>query len=255
MYKPIKELGQNFLVDKNISRDVVDALEVVDGDEIIEIGPGHGAVTEALGNRVKGTKSVVRAVEVDERFIGKLVNMFLYDPNVKIVEDNILDYLPDYEPQGEFKIIGSLPYYITSPILHVVIKMEKLPKICVFLIQDEVAIKVSSTSPDASYLSSFTQTFFDVEYLFKVEKDMFKPEPKVNGAVIKLVRRDANYDRKFIEKYEGFLHKGFASPRKMLNKQFTKDELEKGGIHASLRPQNLSADEWVKFFEDLHNEV
>lgn len=254
MYKPIKELGQNFLVDKNISRYMVEALGVVNGDEIIEIGPGHGAVTEVLGDRIKGTKSVVRAVEVDERFIGKLVNMFLYDHNVKIVEDNILDYLPDFKPQGEFKIIGSLPYYITSPILHTIIKMKKLPSVCVLLVQDEVAHKVSNTSPDASYLSSFTQTFFDVKYLFKVKKDMFKPEPKVNGAVIKLSKREVNFDYDFIERYEGFLHKGFASPRKMLNKQFTKEELEKGGIDASLRAQNLSADQWLKFFKDLHNE-
>ena len=254
MYKAIKELGQNFLIDKNISRDMVEALDVIDGDEIIEIGPGHGAVTQALAEKVRNTKSVVRAIEVDERFIGKLVNMFLYDPNVKIIDGNILDYLPNYEPQGDLKVIGSLPYYITSPILHMIIKLEKLPNICVFLIQDEVAKKVSAVSPDASYLSSFTQVFFDVEYLFKVDKEVFKPEPKVNGAVIKLVKKDVEYPPEFIEKFEGFLHKGFASPRKMLNKQFSDEELQKGGIDSTLRPQNLSSDEWVKFFKELHHE-
>jgi len=251
MFKAIKALGQNFLLDKQIGWDMADALGVVEGDEVVEIGPGHGVVTEALADKVKNTSCVLYTVEIDERFIKKLVGKFSRDKNIKIIQDNILDYFPNFEPKGEFKIIGSLPYYITSPIIHSIIEMQKLPQTCVFLIQKEVGEKITSKSPDSSYLSVYIQTFFDVEYLFKVSRTEFKPEPKVDGGVIKLTKKDVNFNSEFKKKYRGFLHKGFGSPRKMLNKRFSKEELEKGGIDPILRPQNLSADEWLKFYKAL----
>ena len=249
MFKPIKALGQNFLMDRQVGWDMVDALGVAGGDEIIEIGSGHGVVTEALADKVRNTSCVLYTIEIDERFIQKLVNKFSRDKNIKVVQGNILDFLPNFEPKREFKIIGSLPYYITSPIIHAVIEMQKFPQTCVFLIQKEVAEKISLKSPDSSYLSVYIQTFFDVEYLFKVARTEFKPEPKVDGGVIKLTKKDINFDSEFKKRYRGFLHKGFGSPRKMLNKRFSKEELEKGGINPKIRSQNLSSDEWLKFYK------
>lgn len=253
MFKSIKALGQNFLLDKQTALDMVEKLDVEGISEIIEIGSGHGVVTEALADKIRDTSCVLYTVEIDERFIKKLTSRFSHDENIRIIQDNILDYLPNFEPRGEFKVIGSLPYYITSPIIHAVIEMRKLPQACVFLIQKEVGEKISSKSPDSSYLSVFIQTFFDVEYLFTVSRTQFKPEPKVDGGVIKLTRKDVKFDSEFKKKYKGFLHKGFGSPRKMLNKKFSKEELEKGGIDSNLRPQNLSSDEWLKFYKVLQS--
>jgi len=251
MYDSIKSLGQNFLMDRSVVWDMVKALDIQNEDHIIEIGPGHGALTEILIDIVRDTQTTIDAVEIDERFYEKLLGMYSNDRNIRLVNEDILDWLPRFYPKNDFKIIGSLPYYITSPIIHAIIHMKKRPKICVLLIQKEVAEKIKSKIPDSSYMSCFVQTFFDVDYVGKVPKNRFKPEPKVDGGILKLTRREGDVTSEFVHKYEGFLHKAFASPRKMLNKVFTKEELEKGKIDSTLRAQNLSADDWARFYQAL----
>ena len=252
MYEPVKSLGQNFLVDRSVVWDMVKALDIKTGDYIIEIGPGHGALTEVLGDIVRDTETTVDAVEIDERFYEKLLGMYSHDKNIRLVNEDILRWLPRFYPDNDFKIIGSLPYYITSPIIHAIIHMKKRPKVSVLLIQKEVAEKIKSKIPDSSYMSCFVQTFFDVEYIGKVSKNRFKPEPKVDGGILKLTRKEGDVTSEFVYKYEGFLHKAFANPRKMLNKMFTKEELLKGNIDPTLRAQNLSADDWGKFYQVLY---
>lgn len=253
MYAPIKELGQNFLLDDSVVRTMVEALNIDGSEDIIEIGPGHGALTEVVAERIVGLNTKLLAVEIDERFCQKLEEMFAEDSNVEIVCEDILDYLPTFTTDRPLKILGSLPYYITSPILHRIIKMKTAPNLCVLLIQKEVAEKVKSKAPDASYISSFVQTFYDVEYLGKVEAKKFNPVPEVDGGIIRLVKKNFSMEPDLVEKYEGFLHKAFSHPRKMLNKVFTKEELEKGDVDPNLRAQNLNAEEWLSFFRVLYN--
>jgi 16S rRNA (adenine1518-N6/adenine1519-N6)-dimethyltransferase len=255
MFEPIKELGQNFLTDTRIAENMVYAVELSQDEDVIEIGPGHGILTEVLTQKLEGTGSRIFAVEIDERLCKKLEDMFLEYENTNIICANILDYLPAFKPEKSFKILGSLPYYITSPILHKIIKMKTLPEVCVLLVQEEVAGKVKSKAPDSSYISSFVQTFFDVSYLGKVEAKKFNPVPEVDGGIIKLTKKSVSVSLNFIEKYEGFLHKAFSHPRKMLNKAFSKEELEKGNINPNLRAQNLDAAEWLKFFRVLNPEI
>jgi 16S rRNA A1518/A1519 N6-dimethyltransferase RsmA/KsgA/DIM1 with predicted DNA glycosylase/AP lyase activity len=135
--------------------------------------------------------------------------------------------------------------------------MKVLPEACVFLVQKEVAEKISNKAPDSSYLSSFVQSFFTVEYLGKIEAKKFNPVPEVDGGIIKLVNLHPNvrFDPEFIEKYEGFLHKAYSHPRKMLNKAFSKEDLLKGDIDTNLRAQNLDAGEWLSFFKLLYPDI
>ena len=133
--------------------------------------------------------------------------------------------------------------------------MPTVPQTAVLLVQKEVAEKIKNNAPDSSYMSSFVQTFFDVKYLGKVPSKKFNPEPKVDGGIIKMVKKeDANLDLVFIRKYEGFLHKAYSNPRKMLNKVFKKEELERGTINPTLRAQNLDAEEWLSFYKKI-NEI
>ncbi|HNS71225.1 MAG TPA: 16S rRNA (adenine(1518)-N(6)/adenine(1519)-N(6))-dimethyltransferase RsmA [bacterium] len=251
-FEPKKHLGQNFLLDTDIIRIIIDNINLEDGEEFIEIGPGHGVLTQMAASRIKGKDKKIYAVEIDERFCRKLETMFLEDPGIIIICKDVLDYLPEFSPKGEFKIFGSLPYYITSPIIHGVIKMKKQPKQCVFLIQKEVAEKINCKAPDSSYLSSFVQTFYEVAYLGKVPADRFDPKPEVDGGIISLERKNISYNSDFVSKYEGFLHRAYSHPRKMLNKIFTKEELEKGGINPSIRAQNLDSQQWLNFFSKLN---
>lgn len=255
MFKPHKELGQNFLTDKSVAKDMVEALDIQNGDEIVEIGPGHGVVTDLIVQKIKDLDVKIHAVELDVRLYQELSNFYSGNEKIEVVKDNILDWLPTFSTDSKLKIIGSVPYYITSPIIHKIIKMPTVPQTAVLLVQKEVAEKIKSTAPDSSYMSSFVQTFFDVKYLGKVPSKKFYPEPKVDGGIIKMTKREgANFDPVFIRKYEGFLHRAYSNPRKMLNKVFKKEELERGTINPTLRAQNLNADEWLSFYKTL-NEI
>jgi 16S rRNA (adenine1518-N6/adenine1519-N6)-dimethyltransferase len=250
MYKPIKGWGQNFLLDRRVVAKLVDALDLVPGDTVVEIGPGLGILTEELGSRLDYKELTVYAVEIDIRFVEKLQTMFLSHPNLHVIEANILDWLPQFESEKPYKILGSLPYYITSPIVHTIVKMRSPADICVLLIQKEVAEKITAKAPDSSYLSVFVQTFYEVSYLGSVDKSKFSPPPKVDGGLIKLVKREEApiWD---MDRYEGFLHRAYSSPRKMLNKVFSKEELDKAGLDASKRPHDYGREDWVKAFKAI----
>ncbi len=253
MIKALKSLGQNFLTDQSVAQKMTDALELVSTDTVVEIGPGLGSLTSLLVKKYDAATYQVYAVELDKRVIENLKNLCIGNFNVEIIEANILDWLPGFKTEKPFKIIGSLPFYITSPILHAVVKMEKHPEVCVFMVQKEVAEKIAATAPDSSYLSVIVQTFFDVIYMGKVDRKKFDPQPDVDGGIIKLKRKaNVTIDREIMRKYEGFLHRGFASPRKMLNKVFSKEELAKADINGQARPQDLPASKWLEVYKILY---
>lgn len=254
MFKPKKTLGQNFLTDVSAAREMVEALRIETGEEVIEIGPGQGVLTNLLLEKAGKVSTKIYAVELDKRLFQNLVSKYESEKNIEFYCNDILQWLPKFSTEKEFKIIGSIPYYITSPIIHQIIKMKKRPHAFVLLIQKEVAEKIKNKAPDASYMSSFVQTFFDVRYLGKVTSDKFYPQPQVDSGIIKFTLKSGDFSQEFIRKYEGFLHRAYSSPRKMLNKVFKKEELEKGKIDGSLRAQNLNAEEWLEFFNIL-NEI
>jgi len=254
LYKPNKSLGQNFMISDEMANYLVYALNVESTDTVIEIGAGLGAVTQKLSEALFEYGSKIFAVEIDSRFIPKLTEMFRETVNVNLIEADILRWLPEQYFDQDFKVLGSLPYYVTSPILHMLVKLPKQPLRAVLLVQKEVGEKITEQAPNSSYLSTFVQTFFEVEYLKTVPKEVFKPEPKVDGAIITLERLSADpifSELATVRKYEGFLHKGFSHPRKMLNKAFKKDELAATGINGSLRPQDLGVSVWKDMFAKL----
>ncbi|MBI2414285.1 ribosomal RNA small subunit methyltransferase A [candidate division WWE3 bacterium] len=260
MFTPIKTLGQNFLKDTQAIKKMVLSLGVREGEIVIEIGPGLGAVTTEVMENFGTWDISVKAVEIDLRFVDKLRTMFPLYNNIKIVEANIIDWLPTFDPGDKnFRIIGSLPYYITSPIIHNTIKMKKRPESCVILIQKEVARRISTVAPDSTYMSSFVQSFFDVEYLATVDKKEFTPSPEVDAGILKLTKRKTaslpvhiDIDQIDINKYEKFLHKAYSNPRKMLNKMFFEDELKRADLNAQYRAQNYNADDWLQAFGILN---
>lgn len=250
VYEAIKSLGQNFLTDPKLVYAMVNHLNMSETDTVVEIGPGLGILTTELSERLPDDKGDIYAIEIDERFVEKLTSMFLDDSNVRIVKSDILEWLPVFNPNTPFKLIGSLPYYITSPIIHGILEMQRLPELCVLLIQEEVAQKIAAKLGDMSYMATIVQTFYTVELMDFVPKTMFNPVPQVDGRVIKLTKRDTlKISKAELQRYEGFLHKGFASPRKMLNKVFSAQELVAYGINGSDRPEDVAVDKWVEMFK------
>lgn len=252
MFTPNKDLGQNFLRDQSAIRKMIKALDAKEDEIIIEIGPGLGAVTKELMDNYGYTENItIKAVEVDIRFVEKLKNMFNWHGNFEVIPVNVLKWLPDFNPKEKtFRIIGSLPYNITSPIIHAIIKMDKLPKTCVILIQKEVAEKIRAEPPNSSYLSSFVQTFFEVEKIKNIKSGSFTPVPKVDGAILKLTKRKG-IKIENVSKYEDFLHDTYKYPRKMLNKVFYKDELNRASIDGKKRPHAYGWEKWANSYTIL----
>ncbi len=250
MYKAVKALGQNFLTDPKVSERMIVELDISNGDFLLEVGPGPGFVTQQIVEASQGKNISFTAVELDQRFVYDLSARYKNIPYVSIVEANVLNFLPTFNTVGNVKIVGSLPYYITSPIIHAIIKMQNLPEIVVLMIQKEVAEKI--IDPKSNYLSAFVQTFFEVSYLTKVSKGKFRPIPKVDSALIKLTKRstqEVSHDE--IVAYENFLHNHFKFPRKMLNKVLSKEFIEKLGLQPTVRPHDLPWTQWVELFNLL----
>lgn len=225
-------------------------LNISDGDVVLEVGPGPGFVTQQIIFASQGKNISFTAVDLDERFVHDLSIQYATLPFVSIVKANILDFLPGFNTVANVKIVGSLPYYITSPIIHAIIKMQNLPEIVVLMIQKEVAEKIRDEK--SNYLSVFVQTFFEVSYLTKVPRGKFRPIPNVDSALLKLSRRK-NQIIPFAEiiAYENFLHKHFKFPRKMLNKVLSKDLIRDLNLPPTVRPHDLPWEKWVELFNLL----
>ena len=227
---------------------MVGALNLTSSDFVLEVGPGAGAVTRCL-LEIPDIKVV--AVEIDPALVEALKKSFGKRTGFQVINTDILDYLAVTNVEN-CKIVGSLPYNITSPLLHLIIEKGIRPTTCIFLVQKEVGEKICSGAPEASYMSSFVQTFFSPEYITTVEKTLFNPIPKVDGAIIKLVRKEGTESLyRNVSEYEKFLHRAYSKPRKMLNKIFTREELEKIGMDGSLRAQNIDPEKWIEAFISL----
>ncbi len=249
-----KALGQNFLTDPSVAQLMVEKLNVQKGDYVIEIGAGTGAVTQQLAPICISQVAHLIAVEFDIDLIPILESKIPQNENVKIINANILNFLDDFKVPENVRLtmIGSLPYNITSPLIHRLIKNKPMPDTCVFLIQKEVAHKICMQAPDSNYFSVFVQTFYEANILKIVDKHLFNPIPQVGGAVIKLVKKplDSNSSSLWqindVSRYEKFLHHAFSHPRKMLNKVFTAAELEKYDFIGTNRPQDYN---WKNYFK------
>lgn len=251
MHKPKKELGQNFLIESGVAGDMVEALDLGEGDVVVEIGAGLGALTGVLVKQAKKKKAKVRAIEIDDRFVKELKEKFSKHKNLKVYKADVLRWLPRYKETNKLKVTGSLPYYITSPILHSIVRHKKDITRCVLLMQKEVAEKISGKAPKASYLSTYLQTFYKIKLLKKVPRSFFKPEPKVDGAIVVMTKfKKPGIDKKKMMNYEEFLHKGFSKPRKMLNKVFSKQDLKELGIDEKLRPQHIKVKKWMELYKE-----
>jgi len=123
-----------------------------------------------------------------------------------------------------------------------------MPDNCVFLIQKEVGQKICEVAPDSNYLSVFVQTFYVPKILRIVDKNLFDPIPQVDGAVIKLERKPAVMDSSEVSRYEKFIHHAFSHPRKMLNKVFSKTDLENYQLDGANRAQNYSCNDYTQAF-------
>jgi 16S rRNA (adenine1518-N6/adenine1519-N6)-dimethyltransferase len=183
MYTLKKSLGQHFLKDENISRKIIDALQQHSFSQLLEVGPGGGALTKHL----LGIENIdFKAVELDEE---KIVYLQRTYPQLKdiIIHQSFLDIEKPFT--GKFTVIGNFPYNISTQILFKVLEWKDDVECVIGMFQKEVALRVASKEGNKVYgvSSILIQAFYDVEYLFDVQEKSFQPPPKVKSGVIRLL--------------------------------------------------------------------
>ena len=244
-----KSFGQNFLTDTNILQKIVDTAEIDKKVNVIEIGPGIGALTEFLAE----SSAEVMAFEIDDRLVPILADTLRDFDNVTVVNQDILkvdlaQYIAEFKnPDLPIKVVANLPYYITTPILMHLIESGIPFSEFVVMMQREVADRISAQPNTKAYgsLSIAVQYYMTAKVAFIVPRTVFVPAPNVDSAILKMVRRDqpavAVQDEKFFFKVSkaSFVHR-----RKPLWNNLTscfgKSEATKGKLTAALERADLS---------------
>lgn len=264
-----KSLGQNFLTDINILKNIVAAGQVSEDDDIIEIGPGIGALTEQLAKRAHK----VMALEIDERLLPVLADTLSPYPNVEVVHQDILKadlqalIAQHFDGKHPIKIVANLPYYITTPIIMHLLESGVDFATIVVMMQKEVAYRLSANPGNKDYgsLSIAVQYQMDAQIAFIVPKTVFIPQPKVDSAIVVLQKRPV--EKYHVNNYSHFqkLVKGcFAHRRKSLwnnlqalygkqpeQKQLLQEVLAKLELAQSVRAETLSLEQFIALSEEL----
>jgi 16S rRNA (adenine1518-N6/adenine1519-N6)-dimethyltransferase len=267
-------LGQNFLADAGAAEKIVDALGDVSESVVLEIGPGKGALTQALARRAKR----LIAVELDRMLSTELRFKYRLQPQVEIIEADVLklDFrtvlnrtigpLNDLRPlkPSPARVVGNLPYYITSDILLRLFEFHDQFDVIVIMVQREVADRIAAApgSRDYGLLSATAQLYAKVEKLFTLPPEAFAPPPKVHSTVLRLTMapRFAELEIKPAE-FIGFLKTAFAMKRKTLLNNLKKDyseelvrsTLRETGIRSDVRAEALPLERSADVFRQLQS--
>ena len=264
-----KSFGQNFLTDTNILQKIVDTAEIDDQVNVIEIGPGIGALTEFLAERA----AQVMAFEIDHRLVPILADTLRGFDNVTVVNEDILkvdlaQHIQNFKnPDLPIKVVANLPYYITTPILMHLIESGIPFSEFVVMMQKEVADRISAKPNTKAYgsLSIAVQYYMTAKVAFIVPRTVFVPAPNVDSAILKMVRRPepavAVEDEKFFFKVSkaSFTHRrktlwnnltGYFGKTDEIKDKLTK-ALDQAGLSPSVRGEALGLEEFASLADAL----
>lgn len=261
MFHPKKSLGQNFLINDSILPTIIKAAEIKPGDIVIEVGPGLGILTKALLDA--GAK--VFAVEKDFDLVAKLTQIFGNHKNLKIVHQDALWF--DFSHFEKYKVVSNLPFNIASPIIRKFLESLNQPEIMVVMVQKEVAEKILAKpgNSERGILTLSVEFYGRAEMIQVVSKNSFRPQPKVDAAIIKIEPFKAHLRNggKQVESKLFFriVKAGFSSKRQQIHNslaaslRMSKDEveewLEKSSIDPQKRAEDLSLEEWIKLISSF----
>jgi 16S rRNA (adenine1518-N6/adenine1519-N6)-dimethyltransferase len=249
-------IGQHFLVDRPALTAIVDAAELSETDDVLEVGPGPGVLTAAIADRARS----VTAIEIDERMIGVLRDTVGERPNVHIVRADALEVdLYAAGPRPPTRIVANLPYQITSPLLIRFLEDRRRAPLMVVLVQEEVARRIVAQPGDVKergFLSVFVQSFAEARIVRRIPARSFRPPPKVDSAVVALrtLARPA-FEPLDQAAFLALVSDAFRHRRKQLRgalgfeagigRDRADAALREAGIAPTRRPEELSVAEWV----------
>ena len=248
-----KRFGQHFLTDPRILSRIADGLAITPTDTVIEIGPGRGALTEALLSRA----GRVIAIEVDRDLVPILRSRWADDPRLMVVEGDVLEKDLGALANGPFLLAGNVPYNITTPILFHALTRPR-PARAVYLVQLEVALRAAAAPNDEAFgaLSVNLQAVAQVELLFRVPAGAFTPPPKVESAVIRVTPRlDPVIEADEEEPYRLMVQGAFGLRRKQLKRvvrtlwsldaEQAGGVVDRAGLDPEARPETLSPSDFA----------
>lgn len=253
--RPSRSKGQNFLLDAEVVARIADAANLADGDQVLEIGPGLGILTEELLER--GAR--VTAIELDDTLAPQLERHFAGEPRFRLIhaDATAIDPADVYPADTRYRIVANLPYGVATVIIRHFLESDRPPHELIVMVQREVAERITARAGEMSLLTLGIQLYTDAEYLFTVPAEAFHPAPKVTSAVVRLhllpeprldaARRDRLFELATI---------AFQQKRKTLLNSLSrgldidKDELTallaSVGVDASQRPQAIAFEDWLR---------
>lgn len=244
-----KRFGQHFLHDPGVIRRIVEAIDPGPGRAILEIGPGRGAITEAL----VASGAALTAVEIDRDLAAGLTAT--YGEQLRLVTADILDFRLDSLPTRPVRVVGNLPYNISTPVLfHLMAQLDQI-EVMVFMLQREVAERIAAEPDNKTYgrLTVNMQLSCDVRYLFTVPRGAFNPPPKVTSAVVALTPKPTRPAPEVRGVLDKLLVQAFSRRRKRISNalagyldaaDFPALDLDPG-----LRPENLAPADFLRCAE------
>ena len=257
--KAKKSLGQNFLIDKNILKKIVEVGNINSNDKVLEIGPGTGNLTEYI---VKANPKTIIVVEKDFNLTKLLKNKF--KKKVKIINDDILKITEDFYNE-KFIIYGNLPYNISTQILAFWCLSKKIKfKKLILMFQKEVADRIVAKVNTKNYsrITILSNWKFYIKKLFDINPECFSPRPKIKSSLLEFTPKKNIVDIKYPKNIEKITNIFFSQRRKMVKKNFMKlfknfDEVSKLlNIRLTDRPQNIPIEKFleiIKIFENKSN--
>lgn len=254
-------LGQHFLLNTKVADKIVESLQLNDNDTVLEIGPGKGILTERI---IDKSKKLI-AIEIDKNLCKFLKNKFSSTKNIEIINADFLSYdLLKLKTEKKIKIVGNIPYAITSEILYKIFSTAfTCWEACVLMVQKEVAEKLVAKPKEKMFskLTLKTNFYTKTKLLFNVSKECFVPKPKVNSAVVKFLPNNEFVDFKYEDLLLKILDIVFSHRRKLLINSLSlglkldKEEIRKivvnSGIKLVERAEDVDIYRYVKLVEKL----
>lgn len=242
-----KKFGQNFLKDSSIIHAIIQSIQPLQDDLLVEIGPGLGALTKPLLEKTKH----LFAIELDRDIVNWMQNQYSKN-NITIFNEDVLNF-NFHQFDKKIRIVGNLPYNISTPILFKCIENIKIIADLHFMLQKEVVDRMIAAPSSSEYgrLSVMLQYYFAMEHLVHVPKESFDPEPKVESSFVRLIPYD-NYPfvANNIDQFGKIVKEAFSQRRKTIRntlKNFMNaNDFENIDINPQLRAENLSVSDFVK---------